>query len=453
MSVRYINLVILLFLAHTGTAQQFVGLTTNTYSAVQQIPYNPAWVNNAANGTELGLFAVSILAGNNGYNFSKDGGELRKDRTENKKHLWQNVDVLGPSISFTVKQKHNFGIYTRMRELARMGNIPFKIFNVIGIEDISKIPFMTDLDLDKSGVSIHTFGEVGVSYGKVLRNDEYHILKGGATVKYIMAFGAASVYLDDFSLVLQTEDTIASIRGTINTQYAHNVNSYFTAPGVYPFTVMDRAGKGGLGLDLGMQYEYHPDGTPNYETPYKYSIAVSLTDIGSALYYADSGSGAYNLVGTTRNLNAIERRKQEDIGQYLNRAVADSILIRKNAVQKFRMGLPTALRINTDWVANNNFNIAINTVLNLKGNGGDIYRPAYVNYLNVTPSYGNRRYSVSMPCTFYGKQTLTLGAAFRYGPFYIGSSSLISNILPKTIKNADFYMGLMLKFKKDKFII
>ena len=117
------------------------------------------------------------------------------------------------------------------------------------------------------------------------------------------------------------------------------------------------------------------------------------------------------------------------------------------------MGLPTALRINTDWVANTKFNIAVNALLNLKGNGGNIYRPAYVNYLNVTPSYGNRRYSVSMPCTYYGKQTLTVGAAFRYGPFYIGSSSLISNILPKKLRGADVYMGLILKFKKDKWII
>lgn len=461
MFIRYISLAIALLLAQNGYTQQFVGLTTNTYSAIQQVPYNPAWVNNAANGTELGLFAVSILAGNNAYSFSKDmGGELEvgvnliKDRTENRKHVWQNLDILGPAVSFNVREKHNIGVYTRMRELLRAGNLPFPVFNLIGMQNLPATAFFTDLDINRSGVSIHAFGEVGISYGRELKNDDYHILKGGATVKYIMGFAAASIYADNFNIVLKNGDTMLSVEGEVTPVYSYNVNPYAaTQPFQNIGSFMERAGTGGLGLDIGVQYEYHPDGTPNYETPYKYSIAASLTDLGSAGYYADSGSGVYKLVGREQNFQTFKKLGNEEIGPYLNRLMTDTIITRKDAMQKFRMGLPTALRINTDWVANTNFNIQVNAMLNLRGNGGNIYRPAYVSYLNVTPAYGNRRYSVSMPVTFYGRQTLTVGTAFRYGAFYIGSSSLISNILPKKLKNADFYMGLTLKFKKEKFII
>lgn len=425
------------------------------------MPYNPAWVNSAANGTEIGLFAVSALAGTNAYSISKDmsgdaemGVNYFKDRTENKKHLWENLDILGPAISFTYKEKHRIGVYTRMRELVRAGNVPYPIFNLIGMQDLPTTAFFRTLDVDHSGFSLHAFGEVGISYGRELKNDEYHMLRGGVTVKYLMGFAAASIYADDFDIILRNGDTMVSVTGEITPLYSYNINPYVnTQPFNNAMSFMDRAGTGGLGMDIGVQYEYHPDGTPNYETPYKYSIAVSITDLGSVGYYADSGSGVYKLAGHEKGFESLRKRGDEEIGPFLERVVKDSVIVLKESVQKFRMGLPTALRINTDWVANNNFNIAVNALLNLKGNGGSIYRPAYVSYINVTPSYGNRRYSVSMPCTFYGKQTLTLGAAFRYGPFYIGSSSLISNLLPKTLKNADFYMGVMLKFKKDKFII
>jgi hypothetical protein len=461
MFIRYISLAIALLLARTAFAQQFVGHTANTYSAIQQVPYNPAWVNSAANGTEVGIFAMSMLAGNNAYSISKDaGGDLEmdvnlfKDRTENRKHVWQNIDILGPAVSFTVKEKHRIGLYTRMRELIRAGNLPYPIFHLIGMQGLPSTAFFRDLDVNRSGFSLHAFGEAGFTYGRELKNDEYHMLRGGATVKYLIGFAAASIYADNFDIVLRNGDTMLSITGEVTPMFSYNMNPYMNSQ---PFenlgSMMERAGTGGLGLDLGFQYEYHPNGSPNYETPYKYSIAASITDLGSVGYYADSGSGIYNLVGKEKDFATLKKLNNEEVGPYLDRMMKDTIIIRKDAVQQFRMGLPTALRINTDWVANTNFNIAVNAMLNLKGNGGNIYRPAYIGYLNVTPTYGTRRYSVSMPCTFYGKQTLTVGAAFRYGPFYIGSSSAISNILPKKLRNADFYMGLMLKFKKDKFII
>lgn len=454
MLIRFFSLAITLLSVHAVYAQQFLGLTPNKYAAIQQIPYNPAWVNNSDNGTEIHFLSVSALAGTNAMSLPLNGGEAYKDRSRSKKMIWENLDILGPAISFKYKDKHHFAVTTRMRQLVRGGNMPSDLFNILGEEKIDSAAYLRPFTINDMGVTLNAFGEVGVSYGRILMNDEYHILKGGASLKYIMGFAGASLYVDNTDLSLKDGDTISQVKGEVNMLYTYNMNAYAgNNPGGNALAFMERAGTSGLGFDIGAQYEYHPDGTPNYETPYKYSIAVSITDIGYVNYYADSGSGSYNLVANGKNYNTVSKPKGEELAPFLQRLVADTFITRTSSRNKFSMGLPTALRINTEWVANEKFSVSANVLLNLKSNADNIYKPSYMSYINVSPNYGNRKISVSLPCTYYGRHTLTFGAVFRAGPFYIGSSSLLSNAMAKSLRNADFYFGFMMKLRKDKFII
>ena len=54
-----------------SSAQQFIGLNTTDYSAIQHMTTNPAWVNNSENGVEAMLFSVNALAGTNAYTLDK----------------------------------------------------------------------------------------------------------------------------------------------------------------------------------------------------------------------------------------------------------------------------------------------------------------------------------------------------------------------------------------------
>src|SRR5690606_41776725 len=123
MNIRPFALIILLFCTKDAYSQQFIGLSANDYSSIQQMPYNPAWVNSSANGTEIHFFSLSLLAGNNALHYSTGSGNVEKETVENKKHLWQNVDILGPAVSFQVREKHRFGVYTRFRQILRAGNL------------------------------------------------------------------------------------------------------------------------------------------------------------------------------------------------------------------------------------------------------------------------------------------------------------------------------------------
>lgn len=455
----YIVLFVLLT-AINSFGQQFIGLMSKDYSAIQFVPGNPAWVTSASKGVEINVFGANITAGTNAYLLKRDwlfGGsysgaqkdvDYYKNLNEYKKHIWGNIDILGPAFSFNYKEKHNIGVYTRFREIVRAGNITNTEFKLFGYMDAAY--YNVPLNFNKAGVSTHSFAEIGFTYGRELRNDYYHILNAGVTVKYLMGFAAGSVYTPGTTYVQSDKDSIAVLKGNITGVFSYNANPVDGIDNKFaPGALLQRAGRGSLGLDMGFRYEYHENGDPNVETPYSYSIAASITDIGGITYIADTGSGDYTFAVDKEIIEAFSVKQGEQWGDYIGRLITDSLLIRNENIKKFRVGLPTSFRLNADYNATKNLNFSVNLLLNLRGNGGDIYKPAYVNYINMTPTYG-RKFKVGMPLTFIGYQTVTLGTIFQTGPIYLGSNTLLSSALSSNFKNLDFYMGLTLKFRKEQ---
>jgi len=449
----------LLLTAYNGFTQQFIGLNTTAYSAIHHMPTNPAWVNNAADGMEIMPFSVNMLAGTNAYYFYKkfilegfngqaiEGTDYLRDPQTYQKHLWANMEINGPAMSFTYKDEHHLGVFTRARQLHRAGNITSGEFRLFG-QSLPETYLNNPVRFSKAGYSTHTFAEVGFTYGRILYNNYYHRLKGGISVKYLMGFVAGSVYTNELTYA-NSGDSIA-IQGDMNVLYTHNIGPFIDNNAQNDLTSwFQRAGRGGIGLDLGVQYEYHPDGNPNIATPYLFSIAASLTDIGGIGYIADTGSGRYELDIHT-DTSKLVKYPYEGINEYMMKLEGDTLLGRGEKAAKFRMGLPTAFRLNADYNAGNKINFTLNMLLNLRGNGGDRYRPAHVNYINITPIYGGRNFQVGLPFTWIGYQTFAVGATLRVGPFYIGSSSALTTIMSRKIKNIDAYAGLVLKFRNEQ---
>lgn len=459
--VIYSTIFFIAIISCSANAQQFIGIQSSTYTAIQNMPYNPAWVNNSSNGIEVNAFSFSTLFGTNAYLFDKEwvlssdfptkgslSSDYTKDHNRGKKHLWGNIDIVGPAVSFQYKKEHHIGIYSRMRSVVRGGGIENSNFQLLGQTDIDDNTQET-IGINNSGFSIHTFSEIGVTYGRILRNDHYNIIRAGFTVKYLMGIAAGSIYIDKFKYTeypSESLDTLGELDGQITAKYSYNIDKYIEGDALNdPSEWFNRAGKGSLGFDIGVQYEYHADGNPNYETPYLFSIAASITDIGGISYYADTGSAVYRANLQSVNIDDYTKKNTELFSTYFNRLVQDTLLSKANESEKFRVGLPTAFRINMDWNAEKNFNLNVNMLLNLKGNNGTIYKPAYVSYINFTPTYGNSKFKVGIPFTYIGYQTMTIGANVIAGPLYLGSGSILSSLISKRVRNFDFYAGLTLK--------
>lgn len=443
-------------------AQQFIGSNNSLTPAVRQVPLNPAWTAAASDGIEFHLFSVSGLAGTNAYRFSKsyvnngfpgkgvEGHDYFKDQRYASKYVWGNVDMMGPAITFRVNQAASVGFYTRMRTIIRGGNVNNEAFQIIG--NHSRAVLEEPVRFAGSGYTTHTFSEIGFSYGRVLGNDFYHVFRGGFNLKYVMGMAAGSIYTEEAMLVSgSVADSIRSLAGDLHVSYSNNINPYVSGEVAnQPSAWFQKNGRGGIGLDLGFQYEYHPDGNPNNRTPYKYSLAVSITDIGSVRYTADTGSATYEMhVNNAAGWQYTPEPYQPYLN-YFHRLIQDTLVTRTSEITSFSVGLPTAFRVNFDWHMGGPVHLQTNILLNLKGSGDGMYNPGYVSMFNITPRYQHRFFSVAMPFTYIGYQMLTVGAAVHIGPFYAGSSSLVSTMLAKQVNALDGYAGITIPLQKQR---
>jgi hypothetical protein len=443
---------------HKAVAQQFIGLTTHEYTSVQQIPLNPSWVTKARFGTEVNLVSANVFVTNNAYqasgqvmfNAGKKGYEITEGRDYSKieskrnKKVWANVDILGPAASFKYDNDVQLGVYTRFRAIAAGGNITPYQFSVY-TDDKHPDYFNHTMDFKKTGAVAHAFGEIGFTYGKMIRNDYYYKVGIGVTVKYLMGYIGINGYMGEMTYQ-RHNDSINYARGDATVLYTFNLNPDAGS------SAGTRAGRGSLGLDIGYHYEYYPDIDPNKKSDYKLSFAASITDIGSVSYVGDAGSASYDVRASKEKINEYQILDVDNkqYRNYLARLSADTIIKLTDSATKFRIGLPTAFRANLDYNVGSRVFVSINTLINLKGNNGEVYRPGYTSYINITPRYDLKHIKFGLPFTFMRYSTMTLGAIFYAGPLYFGSNTLLSALTGQKIRTIDFYTGLTFKFVKNR---
>src|SRR5687768_8912369 len=102
------------FMAITAFSQQYTGYVYDNYAGTQSVLFNPANVAGSKYKIDFNLVSASVLAGNNAYELDKkklfrfDLSDLREGthyfKTDNtdKKKLWLNSDIMGPSFMMTL---------------------------------------------------------------------------------------------------------------------------------------------------------------------------------------------------------------------------------------------------------------------------------------------------------------------------------------------------------------
>jgi hypothetical protein len=428
------------------------------------MPYNPAWVCHADGGTELHLFSVSALMGTNAYTLSKGwltrtvtgaGGstpvedqDYKKDAMNGyKKYVWANADVLGPAVSFRLRPNIFVGAYTRVRQVVSGGNLTSDALQFIG--DRQQVTLGVPSNLHKAGLTLHAFAEIGVTYGAILKDDGYHRWRAGGTIKFLTGLAAGSVYAEDIGLQLDHPDSAAQINGSFAVKYSQGVRKLAGTDADNSIASWLNGGeKHSFGFDAGVQYEYHPDYNPNRETPYLFSIAASVTDVGGIWYRTDTGSRTYRLQVNDLALLRSKPGGNNGPGSGSGPGVLPTDTTSKaDSSFPFRVALPTAFRLNADVQLGDGFAFAADVLLNLQSSKDGVYNPGYANMFCFTPRYETKHFMIGLPFCFIRHQQMTVGAVLRAGPVFIGSSSIISCAITNHVNTLDGYAGVSLKFK------
>ncbi|WP_435624437.1 hypothetical protein [Flagellimonas sp.] len=196
--------VIYALLIYTGAinAQSYVGYLTDNYNGVHGVLSNPANIADSRLKLEVNLAGASVFFSNDyiGFNLSDAFGNVdtlfdnaEKFPMENNA-MALNTDILGPAVLLTINEKNALSVFMR-------GRLFFNALDING-ETLDKeggFDETQDFTINEGNLSAvsNLWAELGVSYARVLLNNEAHFLKAGLTLKYMQGSGNAYIYSED----------------------------------------------------------------------------------------------------------------------------------------------------------------------------------------------------------------------------------------------------------------
>jgi len=413
----------------TLLAQTFTGATIDKRAGIHSLVLNPALAADSKMRMDINIVSASAFIGNDylSVNLSdldsfRNGYELDPDANSNSSehnNFFGNADVLGPSVLFNFDEKNTFAITTRVRTFFNITNIGGDLYELANTnDDISNFTLQME---DTHGL-VHAWGEIGASYARVIIDDERQSLKAGVTLKYLA--GAGGMY--GSSNVLNAEYNSESNLLTTSGALRYGVTSGFESEDINFSDI-----KSGFGADIGVVYEFKEQNVNTSLNPYKLKVGVSLMDIG-AINYNRTIRTLYNMDNTI------------DASEFAFKDIDEVLEDNYPGIEidgKTKMGLPTSLQFFADYNINGKFFVSAQGGISMK-QFKDNPVSNYINTFTLTPRFERRWLSVYSPLSVRKyDSSLAWGVGVRAGPVTIGSGSIFTNLISKTSRSADVYIG------------
>jgi outer membrane protein OmpA-like peptidoglycan-associated protein len=438
-------------------AQSYLGYFHDNYAGVQSVLFNPASIADSRFKTDINLFSISGSVQNDLYGVRlfdvyKDGYDFDREAKmtpSNANNGLANFDIMGPSFMFNIAPKHTIAVFTRARSVSNVRNINGYLVDQVkdGLDESSDFNF----NAGNANGSSNTWGELGISYAAVLYQKDQHFLKGGLTAKYLQ--GGVNGYVRGKDVnVTYVENTVDPSQGVLMSSGEITVGASqdFEANEDYDFDAKSR----GFGFDFGLVYEWRPDyadydldrakpADNNFRdlNKYKLRFGLSVTDIGS-IDYKNAKQDTYNVNGVITQQMIDDA---ENLYDFLNEHYT------KTSTSKgAKTNLPTALHADVDWNMYRKFYLNLNGDINMVS-ANKLNSYGIADRVSLTPRYESRWFSYYMPLTWMEYSGMQVGSGIRVGVFFIGSGSVVSNLISKESKGADFHLGMKIPVYEKKF--
>ncbi|WP_158844418.1 OmpA family protein [Algibacter sp. L1A34] len=448
--MKKISLIVLLIIGSmSAKAQSYIGYLTDNYSGVNSVIANPANITDSRFKTDINLAGFSVFAGNDYYGVhlldaTKDGYDFDLDAKKSPttdNNAMVNLDVMGPAFMFNLNKVSSIAVFTRARAMVNVDEINGETIDDLDNDDTTDF-VVNEGDFNTFG---HAWAELGVTYARVLMDNDQHFLKGGLTAKFLQGGGTANAYgrnvTVDYTELSETIETTGSITYGRGDDYDNDNYDYELPEAI------------GFGADLGFVYEWRPDygdyKTTNvdgdtyshkYENKYKLKLGLSITDIGK-INYKDAISETFDVTNT---VTEDDIDNEDDLNGILN-----NLYTLTNSSAGYKVNLPTALHLNVDYSLNRSFYVNLNTDLSLVSKGKE-NASRIANVVSLTPRFESKWFSFFVPVSVVQYNGFQAGAGFRAGPLYIGSGSVLTALTSDNSKGADVYAGLKVPVYQGK---
>ncbi|MDP9041342.1 MAG: DUF5723 family protein, partial [Bacteroidota bacterium] len=386
---------------------------------------------------------------------SFNGNDLKTNLLKGKSNINSlgYVDVLGPSVMFSLSPKTSIAITSRSRVFANARNLNGNLASAI--IDPANSGITSPVTLNGQNTLVHATGwtEIGASIGQVFTRKESHsFFKGGISVKYIA--GTADSYLTTNGLTGTIPAGGASLTGPASGSISINTtNANFSD---YKFSDFFKFNGRGVGGDIGFVYEYRPNldysqyTNDRWANKYKIKIGVALLDVGRIQFNKSNNQAANYAVNIPNGQNfALNNFQGKSVSEFISVLNSNPQFFTPGTAQNssYNVNLPTTVQANIDYMIVDHF--ALNLAGQFNVNSQKDFNLYYYNSYSLTPRWENSLISIELPLNYNDLTQFNAGLALRIGPFFIGSGSVISAIFHDS-KQADLHVGLHLGMQWKK---
>lgn len=441
--------------------QSFPGIRTGNYQGVLGTLSNPANIAGGKYAFDINLFSLNagLSNDNTSYQLKKikdlfSGTSVDSLFFNGKKSNINglvNIDLMLPSFMFSIGPKNSFAITTRARVITNVNRFDTEITNAISdAENGTTVYPYSFNDLYSQGFTLNAWGEVGVTYGRVIFNTGKHLLKAGITAKYLT--GVANSYLEISDMhgkivkdsqdkkYLTAADGSQAATGTIIFRQGGIDVDKLTGDNSESLKVSDfiNSKNHGFGGDLGVVYEFKPNESSKY---YLFRAGVSLNDFGSIKYRAHpkySKNFEMNIpTGQQFSMSQFDGKSfSESQDMIENSSYFDS----KADSSSYKVSLPTTLQFDFDYHVASVFYVDLGAQIAMTSDK-KFQNPYFVNYYSVTPRLEGKRYGIYLPLSYNEMTHFNAGLSLKLGPLFVGSGSILGALVDKS-KQVDVHAGL-----------
>lgn len=466
-----------------AVAQHWLGLTPSNYAGLNAVFQQPAQVADSRYRLFVSALGGDVHAYNNyvrwaapypmwrlglgrmpaqfydaqgGLRFGP--GNLAEQLDGRTKKAFAGGELRGPGLLVASRDgRWGVGITSRVRVGASVVNTTENLAQLIrvGFPGSGALP-VPPVTAQHSTVNVGSFGELGLTLGRVLRDNDQQFWKVGASVKRLV--GLYNVHLavqnTDYQLIADpavpglTSLAIQQVTGS----YGYTTEAAYKSP-QGSWLLGPSAPGAGWGFDVGVVYEFRPDARlyryneageqrlDGSRNKYQYRVSASLTDVGLVQYRNPAYVAQYERIsGLDRALTQNSFNNIQNADQFFGR-VGDVLGVDDARRQTaFRSVLPTALNLSVDYKIGENFYVNGTWVQPLlRPSAVGLYRPAV---LAVVPRYELPRAELSLPVSWQGNYTnLAVGLALRLGPVVLGTDHLPGLLNAGRPRGANIYVS------------
>jgi len=480
--------VVLLINSQQTKAQNYLGVIHSNYAGIMGADLQPASIVDNRFIVDVNLFSINIDAWQNAKYFDASIlpkrnwlYSLRKDTAwQDTPNLYENyfhdvedynspnaksrglflssqIDIL--NFMFHINPKIAVGFSAKVRFINNVDDISPKVLK-LAEEGLNFSPlWSTQIDGSLLSQNALAWAEYGVNYAQVITDEGEHFFKAGGRLKFNQGLSSSYTYAENLDFELQNKDTASTFRGNFNFGYSDNIDQYFskTDGGTSFSDIYKMTSKLGIGVDLGVVYEWRPDwkeykydmdGETNIwrrdRNKYKIRAGVSLLDLGGMQFTKADKSRSFSVNTTQLDLTIFD--KADNLQSFSN--IIDSLILNdpdwtasEDTSQTYYMNTPTALSFQFDYNIYKDFYVNATAYINVnqKSNATNV---RMANQFSITPTYDYKWAGVGIPLSYSPYSGFKAGLGLRLGPLTVGVPDLKTLFPGGKVRGAGIYAGL-----------